>query len=57
MESRAGKEDEHIVGRAEELGIDRMVVGSWQLSGIKHALVGSVSESVVRGAHCPVLVM
>jgi nucleotide-binding universal stress UspA family protein len=57
MEPRAGKEDEHIVGLAEELGVDLIVVGSRGLSGIKHALVGSVSESVVRHAHCPVLVM
>jgi nucleotide-binding universal stress UspA family protein len=57
MEPRAGKEDEHIVGLTEELGVDLIVVGSRGLSGIKHALVGSVSESVVRHAHCPVLVM
>lgn len=57
IEPRAGKEDEHITGLAEELGADLIVVGSRGLSGVKRALMGSVSESVVRHAHCPVLVM
>jgi nucleotide-binding universal stress UspA family protein len=57
MEPRAGKEDEHLVGLAGKLGVDLIVVGSRGVSGIEHALVGSVSESIVRYAHCPVLVM
>jgi nucleotide-binding universal stress UspA family protein len=57
MEPRAGKEDEHLVGLARKLGVDLIVVESRGVSGIEHALVGSVSESIVRYAHCPVLVM
>ncbi len=52
----AGNEPEHITGLAQELGADLIVVGSRGLGGIKRALMGSVSESVVRHAHCPVLV-
>jgi nucleotide-binding universal stress UspA family protein len=32
-------------------------VGSRGLGGVKRALMGSVSDSVVRHAHCPVLVV
>jgi nucleotide-binding universal stress UspA family protein len=34
-----------------------VVVGSRGLGGIRRALIGSVSDSVVRHAHCPVLVV
>jgi nucleotide-binding universal stress UspA family protein len=50
-------EDENIVGLAEELGADLIVIGSRGLGGMKRLLMGSVSESVVRHAHCPVLVV
>jgi nucleotide-binding universal stress UspA family protein len=46
-----------IVRVAEETGADLVVVGSRGLGGIKRALMGSVSDSVVRHAHCPVLVV
>jgi nucleotide-binding universal stress UspA family protein len=45
-----------IVRVAEETGADLVVMGSRGLGGIKRALMGSVSDSVVRHAHCPVLV-
>jgi nucleotide-binding universal stress UspA family protein len=54
---RMGKADEHIVVLAEELGVDLIVMGSRGLGGVKRALMGSVSDSVVRHAHCPVLVV
>jgi nucleotide-binding universal stress UspA family protein len=54
---RMGKADEHIVVLAEELGADLIVMGSRGLGGVKRALMGSVSDSVVRHAHCPVLVV
>jgi nucleotide-binding universal stress UspA family protein len=53
----SGTEAQHITGVAEELGADLIVVGSRGLGGMKRALMGSVSESVVRHAHCPVLVV
>ena len=46
-----------VVGLAEELGVGLVVVGSRGLGGIRRALIGSVSDSVVRHAHCPVLVV
>jgi nucleotide-binding universal stress UspA family protein len=57
MDTQGSMEDENIVGLAEELGADLIVIGSRGLSGMKRLLMGSVSESVVRHAHCPVLVM
>jgi nucleotide-binding universal stress UspA family protein len=45
-----------IVRVAEETGADLVVMGSRGLGGINRALMGSVSDSVVRHAHCPVLV-
>jgi nucleotide-binding universal stress UspA family protein len=46
-----------IVALAEELGADLIVMGSRGLGGVRRALMGSVSDSVVRHAHCPVLVV
>jgi nucleotide-binding universal stress UspA family protein len=46
-----------IVTVAEELGAGLIVMGSRGLGGIRRALMGSVSDSVVRHAHCPVLVV
>jgi nucleotide-binding universal stress UspA family protein len=48
---------DEIVRVAEEIGADLVVMGSRGLGGIKRALIGSVSDSVVRHAHCPVLVV
>ena len=52
-----GKPAEEIVRLAEELGAGLIVVGSRGLGGIRRALIGSVSDSVVRHAHCSVLVV
>ena len=57
MDTQGSMEDENIVGLAEELGTDLIVIGSQGLSRMKRLLTGSVSERVVRLAHCPVLVM
>ena len=53
---RNGRPDREIVALAEELGAGLIVVGGRGLGGMKRALMGSVSDSVVRHAHCPVLV-
>src|SRR5215218_2244053 len=52
-----GRSDEEIVELAEETGAAMVVMGSRGLGGVRRALMGSVSESVVRHAHCPVLVI
>ena len=53
---RNGRPEQEIVALAEELGVGLIVMGGRGLGGMKRALVGSVSDSVVRHAHCPVLV-
>ncbi len=54
---RMGDPDEEILRFCEEQGdFGLIVMGSRGLSPIKRRLMGSVSESVVRHAHCPVLV-
>src|SRR3712207_6536762 len=57
MDTQGSMEDENIVGLAEELRADLIVIGSRGLGGMKRLVMGSVSESVVRHAHCPVLVV
>ena len=52
----AGRPDREIVAIAEKLGAGLIVMGSRGLGGVRRALMGSVSDSVVRHAHCPVLV-
>jgi nucleotide-binding universal stress UspA family protein len=52
-----GDPDREIVRLAEELGAGLIVVGSRGVGGIRRALMGSVSDSVVRHAHCPVMVV
>ena len=46
-----------IVTLGEEMGVGLIVVGTRGLGGVRRALMGSVSDSVVRHAHCPVLVV
>ena len=48
---------DQIVRVAQDIGAGLIVMGSRGLGGIKRALMGSVSDSVVRYAHCPVLVV
>ena len=54
---RRGDPDAEIVAVAEELGAGLIVMGSRGHGGIRRALMGSVSDSVVRHAHCPVMVI
>jgi nucleotide-binding universal stress UspA family protein len=49
--------DEAIVHLAEEIDADLIVIGSRGFGGLKRALLGNVADSVVRHAHCPVLVV
>ena len=53
---RSGSPDQEIVALSEELGAGLIVMGGRGLGGMTRALMGSVSDSVVRHASCPVLV-
>ncbi|HSL01608.1 MAG TPA: universal stress protein [Rubrobacteraceae bacterium] len=55
--ARVGYPDAEIVDLAEDLGAGLIVMGSRGLGGLRRALIGSVSDSVVRHAHCPVMVV
>lgn len=44
-----------IVTQAESLPADLIVMGTRGLTGLKHAVLGSVAERAVRTAPCPVL--
>jgi nucleotide-binding universal stress UspA family protein len=52
-----GEPDKEIVRLSEELGAGTIVMGSRGLGAVRRALMGGVSESVVRHAHCPVFVV
>ena len=52
-----GKPDREIVRLSEELNVGTIVIGSRGLGAIKRALMGGVSESVIKHAHCPVFVV
>jgi nucleotide-binding universal stress UspA family protein len=44
-----------IAAQAESLPADLIVMGTRGLTGLKHVVLGSVAERVVRTAPCPVL--
>ena len=54
---RMGEVAREIVHLAEDLGVGLIVMGSRGRRGIRRALMGSVSDSVVRHAPCPVMVI
>ena len=49
--------EEEIVEVAEELGAGMIVMGSRGHGRLRRALLGSVSDAVVRHAHCPVTIV
>jgi nucleotide-binding universal stress UspA family protein len=52
-----GAAGEAIVAAADSESADLIVVGSHGRSGVSRFLIGSVSDYVVRHAHCPVMVV
>ena len=54
---RRGRKNQEIVHLGEEIGAGLIVMGSRGRGGVRRALMGSVSDSVIRHAHCPVLVV
>jgi nucleotide-binding universal stress UspA family protein len=54
---RTGRADEEIVELAQSLEVGLIVMGSRGRGRMRRALMGSVSDSVVRHAHCPVTIV
>jgi universal stress protein A len=52
-----GDPAEAIIEAAASEGVDLIVIGNRGHSGVGRALIGSVSDEVVRNAGCPVLVV
>ncbi|MGA9725584.1 MAG: universal stress protein [Candidatus Binatus sp.] len=57
IDVRSGVPDTDIVRAAHELGVDLIVMVTHGRSGLEHFVLGSVTESVLRNAPCPVLVL
>jgi nucleotide-binding universal stress UspA family protein len=54
---RPGDPAKEIVELSDEIDAGLVVIGSRGLGGMQRALMGGVSDTVVRHAHCPVLVV
>lgn len=52
-----GRPAAEIVAIADEVGADLIVVSRHDQSGLRHALMGSTTEAVIRSASCPVTVL
>jgi universal stress protein A len=52
---RIGWAPSEIADTAQALGADLIILGTHGHSGLKHVLLGSTAEKVVRQAGCPVL--
>jgi nucleotide-binding universal stress UspA family protein len=52
-----GDAGDGIVAAADSEGADLIVIGSHGRSGVSRFFIGSVSDYVVRHAHCPVMVV
>jgi nucleotide-binding universal stress UspA family protein len=50
-----GPPADEIVGYAEEVGANMIIMTTHGYSGVKHVILGSTTESVLRHASCPVL--
>jgi nucleotide-binding universal stress UspA family protein len=55
--TRTGQPWFEITEAARELRADLVIVGTHGYTGLKHVLMGSTAERVVRHAPCPVLVV
>lgn len=56
-ETVVGHPAEHLVAVAEQRQADLIVMGRRGKTGVQRWMLGSVSERVLRYAHCPVLVV
>jgi len=54
---RTGSPAVEIIDAAKRLDTDLIVISTHGRTGLKHVLLGSVAEHVIRSASCPVLVV
>ena len=54
---RYGRSFHEIAEAARTLKVDLIILSTHGYTGLKHALLGSATERVVRHAPCPVLVV
>lgn len=57
MEVRTGYTIQEICAEIDRANIDLVVTSTHGQTGLKHALMGSVAEHIIRYAECPVLVV
>jgi nucleotide-binding universal stress UspA family protein len=57
VHARIGAPVREVLGLAEEIGADLIVMGSHGRGAVGRLLLGSVSTAVLHGARCPVLVV
>ncbi|MGO1242997.1 MAG: universal stress protein [Sphingobacterium sp.] len=55
--NKVGNVRDEILSTAEDWTADLIIIGSNGRTGFEHFISGSVSESVIRKASCPVLVV
>ncbi len=53
----AGRPADEICAQAAKRGVSTIVISTHGRTGLRHYLLGSVAESVVRHAVCPVMVV
>jgi universal stress protein A len=53
----AGDAATEIARAAADRGADLIVIATHGRTGLKHLLMGSTAERVIRHVHCPVLVV
>ncbi len=56
-EIEVGHPAEHIVHRAEQMHLALIIMGRRGISSFQRWMLGSISERVLRYAHCPVMVV
>lgn len=57
IETRSGEAAEGILGQAEEMDADLIVLATHGRKGVSHFLIGSVAERAIRRSPRPVLVV
>jgi universal stress protein A len=57
VEIRLGRPAREVAECAKKLGTDLIIISTHGYTGLKHVLLGSTAETIVRHAPCPVLVV